>query len=139
MYNKAVEKSQEGFTLIELMVVVVIIGILSMIALPAYNDSVAKGRRTDAKSTLAAIAAKQEQYYMDNKKYTADFTKLGYSASTNIDSIDGHYTISASVLTDIQFTLTAAPVASDTSCGSFTLNHEGTRGVTGSSGADLCW
>jgi len=129
---------QSGFTLVELMIVVVIIGILAMVAIPAYNDSVAKGRRADAKSTLTAMAAKQEQYYMDNKTYTADLTNIGYDAATNVNSIDDFYTVAA-VATATSFTLTATPVNSDPDCGNFTITEKGTQGVSGTKGATLCW
>ncbi len=136
MVKKVVRNSESGFTLVELMIVVVVIGILAMIAIPAYNDSVSKGRRTDAKSTLTSIAAKQEQYFMDNKTYTADLSKLGASS----DSIDGHYTITATATTTT-FTLTATPDNSDPKCANFTLTESGIRGVSGDNSAnpELCW
>lgn len=136
MLKKVVRKSQGGFTLIELMIVVVVIGILAMIAIPAYNDSVSKGRRSDAKSTLTSLAAKQEQYYMDNKTYTADLAKLGATSA----SIDGHYTITAAA-TATTFTLTAAPANADPDCANFTLTESGIRGVSGTNSAnpELCW
>ena len=140
MFRKSDNKMQSGFTLIELMITVVVIGILAMIAIPAYNDSVTKGRRTDAKSTLTTIAARQEQFFMDNKRYTDDLKELGYGAASNIDSIDGYYKISSAVTAaPPTFTLTATPVNSDTKCANFTLDETGTQGISGTSTVDLCW
>lgn len=136
------KNKQAGFTLIELMIAVVVIGILAMVAIPAYNDSITKGRRTDAKSTLTTIAARQEQFFMDNKRYTDDLQELGYGAASGIDSIDGYYLVT-SVINDPSdppaFTLTATPKNSDADCAKFTLNDKGTQGVTGTKGASLCW
>ena len=69
LHGKLKINKQGGFTLVELMVVIVIVGILASIAVPAYNDSVRKGRRADAKSTLTTVAARMEQYFMDNKTF----------------------------------------------------------------------
>ena len=137
-------KSTAGFTLIELMIAVVVIAILAMVAITAWNDSVQKARRSDAKSTLTNIASRQEQFFLDNKRYTADMTELGYGATTNIASTDGHYSISATVTASPPaYTLTAAPLNTDLYCQSLTLNSLGTQGVTGSpaptQSAELCW
>ena len=64
-------RRQQGFTLIELMIVVAVIGLLSMIALPAYNDYVTRGKLQEATSQLADLRVKMEQYYMDNRRYSA--------------------------------------------------------------------
>ena len=140
MYWKITNNKQTGFTLIELMIAVVVIGILAMVAIPAYNDSVTKGRRSDAKSTLTTIAARQEQFFMDNKRYTADLSELGYASASDIDSIDQYYLVEAAVTaTPPTFTLTAKPKNTDNDCNNFTLDEQGTQGVSGTKGADLCW
>ncbi|MCI0505966.1 MAG: type IV pilin protein [Gammaproteobacteria bacterium] len=111
-----------------------------MIAIPAYNDSVTKGRRADAKSTLTTMAARQEQFFMDNKRYTDKLKELGYAADSGVDSIDGYYTVSAAVTaTPPTFTLTASPKNADADCAKFSLNQLGTQSVSGTKSADLCW
>jgi len=59
----------QGFTLIELMITIAIIGILSSIALPAYNDYVKRGKLTEATATLSDLRFQMERYYQDNRRY----------------------------------------------------------------------
>ena len=151
MLKKAVSKYQDGFTLIELMITVVVISLLAMVAVPAYNDSVKKGRRADAKSVLATIAARQEQFFMDNKSYTANIDELGYTeiGSTNEAlSTDGHYRVRISAASATDFEAEAQPVAEDNQCQQMTITANGIRGVEAGSNpvtaapewnADNCW
>lgn len=77
-------KMQKGFTLVELMIVVIIVAILSVVALPAYNDYVIRGKIPDATSNLATKRVKMEQFFQDNRTYlngagcTADTTTSQY-------------------------------------------------------------
>ena len=64
-------KAQHGFTLIEIMIVVAIVGILAMIALPSYNDYVVRGKIPDATSNLATKRVQMEQFFQDNRTYVA--------------------------------------------------------------------
>ena len=69
----------KGFTLIELMIVVVIIGILTSIALPSYQQYTMRGNRGDGISAIQMVLDAQERFYADNISYTSDLTKLGLS------------------------------------------------------------
>ena len=68
--------SQVGFSLIELMIVIVIVGVLAAIALPSYQSSVRESRRTEAKTELLDAMARQEQYFSENLAYAANFSDL---------------------------------------------------------------
>ena len=73
---------QKGFTLIELMIVVAIIGIIASIALPSYTDYVMRARAVDATSTLADMRIRMEQYYQDNRTYVGGPCAAPATAST---------------------------------------------------------
>ena len=72
----------EGFTLIEILVTLVIIGILSAAALPAYQKHLQRSRRSDAQSQLSVIAQAQERFRSNNTSYAGTFTALGITASS---------------------------------------------------------
>lgn len=69
-FDKKSLTKNKGFTLIELMITVAIIGVLAAIALPSYSDYVKRGYAVDATNTLASMRAKLEQHYQDNRAYT---------------------------------------------------------------------
>lgn len=135
----------QGFTLIELMVVVVIVGILMMVALPAYQGSLQKGRRADGMAALMDAAGRQERFMLDRSTYTADMQELGYATDPYI-APDGHYSIDAAACgggIGTCYVLTAVPVAGspqekDKRCINFILNSNGTRTATGSNASE-CW
>ena len=69
-----------GFTLVELMVVIVIASILMAIAIPSYKNSIRKSRRTDAKTALLDLAGREERFMSTNGSYTTSFANLGYAS-----------------------------------------------------------
>ncbi|MFZ1831504.1 MAG: type IV pilin protein, partial [Pseudomonadales bacterium] len=128
-------KRERGFTLGELMIVVVIVGILATIAYPTYQDQIRKSRRIDAKNALMNVANRQEQFILDRSTYTLNMADLGFGADPMV-STEGYYTVDAAVgacgaITRC-FTLTATPVAGksqagDSKCTAFSLASTGAR------------
>lgn len=143
--------SQFGFTLIEVMVVVIVLSILSGIAIPSYQNYMKRGYRADAKSLLVENAQFMERNFTVANRYHKDSANSNISLPDDQSPREGsnpRYTLSVTATTTT-FTLTATPVnggvmATD-SCGSFTLNHLGQKrvivnGTTDSGGlASQCW
>lgn len=121
-----ISNDQRGFTLIELMITVAIVGILAAIAYPSYTASVQKSHRSVAQVALMEIAQREEGYFLRNRSY-GDTTALNYSTT----SIDGNYTLSiTATATTFTATATAAsgkPQAHDAPCQVLTLDNRGVR------------
>tara|TARA_R110001599_G_scaffold145321_1_gene327576 strand:- start:24727 stop:25179 length:453 start_codon:yes stop_codon:yes gene_type:complete len=136
-----------GFTLIEIVIVIVIVAILMAIALPAYQNSMNKGRRADAKAGLMDAANRQERFMLDRSIYTDDMEKLGFGADP-ARSTEGHYTIDVepedpNCPIETCYQLKATPVAGgiqndDAFCTSFFLKSTGEKTAEGSA-QDECW
>lgn len=123
---------QSGFTLIELMIVAMIIGILGSIAYPAYMDYIRVGNRSDAKAALQEAAGRLERFYSDNNTYTG--------GPLNATSPKNKYTVTINVAGDGQsYDLTATPSGwADGDCGNLTLASTGVQGSSAGTAAD-CW
>ena len=151
--TSGLNNKQCGFTLIELMIVVVIVSVLVAIGVPSYQNYVMRSKRSVAKTALLDVASKLETFRMDNKGYTADVTDLNIPGGANVanfsvddnnrmfgDAIVGTiYTITVTNPSATQYTLSAAArgsQAGDADCQTMTINHLGTK--TSAPGAD-CW
>jgi len=147
-------KKQEGFSLIELMIAIVIVAILAGVALPSYLNSVQNSRRTDATSMLTQAAALQERAYFTTNQYNSDIATLfGEATGTTIESPENYYVITVATGTAAPancaaigncFLLTATAQgtqADDTDCNVFTLHSNGTQNAQDDGGADNpnCW
>lgn len=78
------KKRLSGFTLIEIMIVVAIIGILAAIAMPQYQGYIQKGRRAAAQAFLLQVAQRQQQFYLDNRAYAASLTNLNVPVPNDV-------------------------------------------------------
>ena len=125
---------QKGFTLIELMVVISILGIIAAIAIPSYLETVRKGRRSDAKVTILKISQNLERCFSENNSYQV---ASGCTNFNNTNSDEGYYTITtAQNATTFDITATAkGPQADETHCTTLTLDEAGAKGGTHSD----CW
>lgn len=132
-----------GFSLIELMITIAIVGILASIAMPSYMSYVARGKRAEAKQALQENALFLEGHYTTRGFYS---TAKGNNTAPTLPvtqvprSGNANYTLSADV-TNTGYSLTATAVNSmaDDECGNFTLDQTGTQGVSGSLGVADCW
>lgn len=140
-----------GFTLIEMMMVVVIVGIISAIALPSYTNQVRKSRRVEAKTALLDMAAREERHNTVNFVYSVSEKDLGYAMPMpiSVPSLTAPYYQVQPVLTTgpAGYLLTATPVGDQAkdSCGTFTLSDLGVQalvinGAAGSAAQNAdCW
>lgn len=131
----------KGFTLIELMIAVAIIGILASIALPSYRSSVQRGQRNEAMAALQEAQLFMERYYASNSRYSTDAGGTTAPAlPARITAVAGtHHTLSVSAIGTNSYTLMATSNNGDT-CGNLTLTNTGLKGITGT-GATVanCW
>lgn len=139
---------RNGFTLIELMVTVAIVGILAGIAYPSYQDSVMKSRRADAKGALLGFANAMERHFTQNNTYLGAGTTGGNTGTPTIFSTTSpvgggtpYYNLTLNVATANTYTLNAAPtgVQANDKCGTLSLTQTGVRGVSTSVAVTDCW
>jgi prepilin-type N-terminal cleavage/methylation domain-containing protein len=129
-------KNQKGFTLIELMVVLAIMGIVVTFAVPSYQQYVTKSARTEGTTELLDVMRSQENFFANNYTYTIVLTDMNYSAAHITSS--GRYSITAARCVDLDLNqcveLRAQALGSQARDGNLTLNSQGTRSRGGVDG-----
>lgn len=136
-------QQQKGFTLLELLIVLGIIGILSAIAIPAYRDYIIRGKITEATSNLSDMRIKLEQFYQDNRTYVGACVG-GTIAPLPTGSNARAFTYSCPTLTTTTFTVRALGNASEGMSGfNYTINQNNAKSTasvaTGWTLTAGCW
>lgn len=134
----------KGFTLLELMIVVVIISILAAIAIPAYGRYAIRAHRVDGQELLLRVANAQERYYANQNKYGA-ISDVGFQNPAISEKM--YYSVTVNVAADPAgnssqaFTAIAAPINGQgrDDCKSLTISNTGNKNSTGSTSNGSCW
>lgn len=126
----------DGFTLMELIVAMVIIGIIAAIAIPNYSEYVLRGYRSSAQAFIADVASRQAQFFLDRRTYAATVAALNMAAPAEIAN---RYDIAIATAAGppATFTVTATPTGTQATdrCGAMTINQAGNKGAAGT----RCW
>ncbi|HLA75231.1 MAG TPA: type IV pilin protein [Gammaproteobacteria bacterium] len=150
-------QTQRGFTLIELMITVAIVGIIAAIAYPSYIDSVRAGRRSEAMSALLKIQLDQEKYRANNTSYgslaacspaAAGCWVISSTAGTGLTTDGGYYDLSITSPNTSSFTASATAVtakgqqndkANGVTCSPLKVNQDGPILSDGGVDKSACW
>jgi len=128
--NSMCNRKSKGMTLIELMIVIVVVAILASIAYPAYQDTIRKSRRADAKSALMDAVARMERHYTQFGRYSGTLANSGIIAT----SPEGYYQIAPVGTIAQTFTLSATPQGDQVNDQCATLSIDETQNKTNSAG-----
>jgi type IV pilus assembly protein PilE len=126
--QKMRRRSSGGFTLIELMMVIVIVAVLVGIALPAYQNQIIRGHRAAAKGEMLEIGNRQQQYLLANRSYTSNLNEIAYTLPADVD--DRYiFSITISTVGMPYFKISALPQGGQASDGPapLTLDSEGVK------------
>lgn len=142
--SPADHKKSDGYTLIEILIVVAIMGLLMAIALPAYQDSVLRSGRSQGRSVIVQVASDQERFFNNNNSYSTNAQPLADPAVATRESDDGLWLVTVAacgtgtIANCFVATATAQNEQLDDTCDTITITDTGRRGATGDT-VDECW
>ena len=142
---RSINRTAAGFSLIELLTVVTIIGILTAVAYPSYTNYVLKGKRAEGRGALLAAAQRQERFMTNNNTYTTNLAAAGIPAFSGQSAGNASaYTITVAAGTAgiaTSFIARATPNGADPVCGTLTYDQTGTKGMESATETDVskCW
>ena len=150
-WYRSTRQRHGGFTMIELVITMLVMAILGVIAMSAYQTEVQKGRRTDAKNAVLDLASREEQLFSTTNAYSVTPTDLGYTGNAfPIVVGSGYYSVNVAVTAGAvgapaTYTITATAQGTqlkDVDCQTFTVNQQGLRTAANAGGANTtttCW
>jgi type IV pilus assembly protein PilE len=141
-------RKQQGLTLVEVLIAIVIVGILAGVAIPTYQNTVSKSRRADGIALAMGLAAREERHFMQYGTYTTDITgATGLNAPA--ESSEGFYTAAVAACGGgtiatcftVMVTAKGSQAKHDTSCNTLTITHTGIRAASNAGGEANgdCW
>ena len=142
---------QDGVTLMELMVVMIIVGVLAAVAIPSYRNYVIRSQRADAKDALLALATAQEKFYLQCNTYAADIDNATDCVAGELQATDasknGWYDLAIDAANATSYTVSAVAAAGenqfqDEACRTFRVTDRGIRTAFDSGDVDNtaeCW
>lgn len=156
MQNSFARARQRGFTLIELMITVAVVGILAAVAYPSYTQYIVRANRSAAQSFMFSVNNKQEQYMLDSRSYAGGATALADLSLTVPVEVSSKYTISVACTMPTAvgnctalagaptYLITGTPIGvqlrNDTKCGTLTLSNLGVKTESGTAASfSDCW
>lgn len=139
-------RQAKGFTILELLTVVAIIGVISMVAFPSYQNYVRKGKRAEGRIALLTAVQMEERYFTTNNTYTATLSAAGILSYSGTNASSAAYTITivpAAGGIATGFTAKATPTGNfvDTECNILTISQLGTKSMESATQTDpsKCW
>lgn len=144
MTPSTLRRNNRGFTLTEMMIVVVIVGILASVAYPSYQNYILRTKRAEGKALLMDAAARQERFFADKNTYTTTPTELGYASDTPLSAEENYQLsieegLSGEIATSYKLTVTPLFGDGDAECGNLELDSRGTQGSSAGGDLERCW